>query len=216
MRGHKNYIEITELLNSFLHEINIYCKGFGFQDLYNYAEEALIPILNITFNKKFSLLEKEKPNYPAIDLGSSDYKLSVQISANKDVDNKIKQTVFKFIKHQENEKYEHLKILLLQTELKFNITKNKINTYLKEKLTNRNVTLNDIGFDLQEDVIDITGLAQLMRGKPHIHENVISALRNQLDYLKKANKRKTIGELKTLNEELKKKPEHFRYFVSTI
>lgn len=53
MKGLRNYGKMTELLNSFLDEINIYSKGFGFQDLYNYAEEALIPILSITFNRQF-------------------------------------------------------------------------------------------------------------------------------------------------------------------
>lgn len=197
MRGFRNYLKTAELLNQLVTEINIYCKSFGFQDLYKYAEEALMPVLDIAFDQKFHLLGKL--NYPAIDLGSNDEKLSVQISGNKNTDKKIKRTIVNFIIH--NKKYKGLKILFLQSELDVKLTKTRLNKHIKEELPESNITLNDFGFDLHSDVLDIIDLGKLIKSKPNQHEQVIEILNGQLDYLRDVNEGKKYSELKWLNDE---------------
>ena len=72
--------EITRFLAWFTSQVRIENKN-GNVDINKYAEGFLIPILNGVFQKNFKRLEFIKQNYPAIDLGSTDNEISIQVTS---------------------------------------------------------------------------------------------------------------------------------------
>lgn len=83
-----------------------------------HAENVLIKILDIIYECEFNNLNYEEgKNYNSIDLGDKDFKMSIQVTATKDIE-KIKETISKYISKKHYQKYAELKVLTLTTRQK--------------------------------------------------------------------------------------------------
>jgi hypothetical protein len=81
-------------------------------DLNKETEVFCRDLLNLVYNWDLSDLNREKANYPAIDLGDRNSRIAVQITATSGT-TKVKQTYEGFLKHNLQKDYDQLFVLIL-------------------------------------------------------------------------------------------------------
>ncbi|KXZ73482.1 hypothetical protein AVENLUH5627_00638 [Acinetobacter venetianus] len=87
----------------------------GFTDLSKAQEQALLPIINEIFSKKFDDLNKININYPGIDYGDFDDGLGLQMTITV-TKQKIQETLNKISKYDEDKRIKKLWMLFLTVE----------------------------------------------------------------------------------------------------
>lgn len=123
--------EITRYLAWATSHIRLEAKD-GNYDLSKEAENFFIPIFNILHDKKFEWLELEKPNYPAIDLGSSDKKKSIQVTSEKGL-NKIRRTISKFLSKEIYKNYNELYHFIINEDYQLDKTNEELQEIIEEE-----------------------------------------------------------------------------------
>jgi len=96
-------------------------------DINKIAENFIANILNFLFDWKLTNINNDKKNFPSIDLHDINRKISVQVSSNNS-NNKIQDTINKFIENKLFEKYNYLYFFLLKNKLKKYNIKEKQNS----------------------------------------------------------------------------------------
>lgn len=161
--------EIKRYLAWFTSQVRIE-NNSGYLDISKYAEGFFIPILNLIFKSEFERLEYIKQNYPAIDLGSSDKKISFQVTAEIGYE-KIKNTLTKFIENKLFEIYPELYHLIISEDYKTDKTNEDIRTHITSELTrtgNRDTTKVD--FFPHDHIWNITTLYSRIEQKCDIDQ----------------------------------------------
>ncbi len=113
-----------------------------FYDINHIAEDFYAKLLNLIYGYNLCNMNSFEKNAPAIDLSDKNNKLSIQVTSDN-TSEKIKNTISKFIKHEQYHDYDRLIILIL--------TKKK--AYRSEFDTK-----NCFHFDKDRDIIDYTDL----------------------------------------------------------
>lgn len=138
----KQLIEkIIECNDIFVREVKSY-NAIGAYDINIHAEPTLIPILNGVFDLELEWANKEKKNFPAVDLIDDKNGVAFQVTATTSLD-KIISTLEKFIAHNLHLKYPILYIYVL-TE--------KLDNYNAAKI--KKVVDGKIEFDANSNIID--------------------------------------------------------------
>ncbi len=114
----------------------------NFYDINVMAEDFYAQLLNKIYGYNLCNLNAYKKNAPAIDLGDKKKRLSFQVTSDNDSD-KIKETIRKFIEHNQYLTYDRLVVLIL--------TK-------KKNYSTKFDTQNIFSFDKEKDIIDYTDL----------------------------------------------------------
>ena len=127
----------------YLYEIRKYLAWFtshitlenesGYFDINKYSEKFLIPILNYIFNTKFERLEFDKKNYPAIDIGSKELKISFQITASTGYE-KIKNTLTSYIVNEVYKEFPVLFHLIINENYETSKTNADLETHISNEI----------------------------------------------------------------------------------
>lgn len=130
-----------------------------------HAEYILLKILKIIFDT--SSLEKMRNRFPAIDLGDSENRFSIQITSRNDLP-KVKETIHKFIIHRLFESFDTNYVLIVGLS-KASYSQDAIDKQIKksfEELKNAgNLGATSIHFDVQQHIFDIYDIRQLLKEK---------------------------------------------------
>lgn len=171
--------EITRYLAWFTSQVRIENKN-GNLDINKYAEGFLIPLLNQVFKKEFQRLEFVKQNYPAIDLGSTDNKISIQVTSEIGFD-KIKNTITKYIENKLFIQYPELYHLVINEDYKTTKTDDDISEHIAAELAKTGINpLPTVEFKIENNLINIS----ILRGL--IEKNCdLDQLKEIRDYLEK-------------------------------
>lgn len=97
----------------------------GFYDDNTGAEYFFIKILNLTYDLSLTNLNIEKSNFPAIDLGDKNSRVSFQVTSETNT-TKLKTTISKFKKYGLLESYDSLVFLILSNDKTGKATDNDI------------------------------------------------------------------------------------------
>lgn len=124
-------------------------NGAGLFDSNKSAEDLFIKILNITYDLSLINLNTEKNNYPAIDLGDPNKRVSYQVTSESST-TKLKTTITKFKEHNLLKKYDELVFLILVN----NVDRNPRDIDIKLKVIDLKTIMRDIG-NLSEEKIYI-------------------------------------------------------------
>lgn len=134
-------------------------------DINKHAERFLIPILNEVFEKKFEKLEFIKQNHPAIDLGSKDKLISIQVTSQTGF-GKIKDTLTKFIKHELYKTYSELYLLVIDSEYKTKKQNEDIAQHISSEIRKYGVSQSvDIKFLIEKHLLNMSDLMSLIEQK---------------------------------------------------
>ena len=87
-------------------------NGAGLFDINRLSEDFFISILNTMYDLNLVNLNTEKPNYPAIDLGDRNRRVSVQVTSESNT-TKLKTTLSKFRENSLIDDYDELIFLVL-------------------------------------------------------------------------------------------------------
>lgn len=153
MRVRNMIIKRQQSLNSIVESLSLYANnialqnGAGFFDSNKSAEDLFIKILNITYNLSLINLNTEKTNYPAIDLGDPNKRVSYQVTSESST-TKLKTTIAKFKKYNLLERYDELVFLVLIN----NVDRNPSDRDIKLKVIDLKTLIGDIG-NLSEEKI---------------------------------------------------------------
>ena len=156
----------------YLYEIGFYLAWFTAQvkienrngrlDINKHAEAFLIPLLDQIFQKSFIRLEYQKFNYPAIDLGSKDYMISIQVTSEKGFD-KIANTISKFIENKLYEKYSELYHIVIDDTYRTAKSNSELAEFIASKLSRTGLkTLPKIEFTTEKNLLNISNLVGLI------------------------------------------------------
>lgn len=179
MNGQIYLWEITRYLAWFTSQVRIENKNGNF-DINKYAESFLIPVLNQVFKKKFQRLEFIKQNYPAIDLGSDDNQISIQVTSEIGFD-KIKNTLTKYIENKLFDKYADLYHFVIDEDYKPTKTDDDISEHIQTVIVKSGImTSPKVEFKLQKNLINVSALRSLIEEKCDIDQ-----LKQIRDYLEK-------------------------------
>lgn len=124
-------------------------------DINKECEKIIAKVLSIHKKANYLVLEKEKKNFPAIDVSSADFKIGFQVTS-ETTSNKIKDTCLKIFEHGINETFSSIGIIFLSDTYKASVTDNAIAKYLKKNLNERkynkyvssNFSITNITFNL--------------------------------------------------------------------
>lgn len=179
MNGQNYLWEITRYLAWFTSQVRIENKNGNF-DINKYAESFLIPVLNQVFKKKFQRLEFIKQNYPAIDLGSDDNQISIQVTSETGFD-KIKNTLTKYIENKLFDKYTDLYHFVIDESYKPSKTDIDISDHIKIVIEKSGITTSPkVEFKVNKNLINISTLRSLIERECNIDQ-----LKEIRDYLEK-------------------------------
>lgn len=153
MRLQRSLNRIIELMALFVHQI----KGntaMNLQDINRLSETILIPLLSEVYGYRNlrNLNDEEKENYPGIDLADEKAKIAFQITSDPSND-KIKETLTKFVKHELYKKYDRL-IVYIITE--------KQQTYSGKG--HQDILKGKIAFDKDLDILDYKDIQKKIKG----------------------------------------------------
>jgi len=137
---------IVESLSLYTNNIALQ-NGAGFFDSNKSAEDLFIKILNITYNLSLINLNTEKTNYPAIDLGDPNKRVSYQVTSESNT-TKLKTTIAKFKKYNLLEQYDELVFLVLIND----VDRNPSDRDIKLKVIDLKTMIRDIA-NLSEEKI---------------------------------------------------------------
>lgn len=179
MNGQIYLWEITRYLAWFTSQVRIENKNGNF-DINKYAEGFLIPILNEIYSKSFERLEFIKQNYPAIDLGSKDKEISIQVTSEIGFE-KIKNTLTKYIENGVFATFPQIYHLVISEDYKTTKTNENISDHIKSELDKLSLTpLPNIEFLIEKNLLNISTLRALIEKECSIDQ--LKAIR---DYLEK-------------------------------
>ncbi|MEA5011125.1 MAG: SMEK domain-containing protein [Angelakisella sp.] len=143
----------------------------NFYDINIVAEDFYAQFLNKIYGYNLCNLNDFEKNAPAIDLADEALRISIQVTSDNDSE-KIKDTIKKFIEHDQFLKYDRLVILIL--------TK-------KKNYSTKFDTENRFSFDKKKDIIDYTDLIKdiklkdintLKKISKFLEEGLISKIQN--------------------------------------
>ncbi len=160
----------------------------GFTDINSYSEDFFCNILNKIFDLNLVNLNIIKTNFPSVDLGDIEKKVSIQVTS-ENTTKKIKETIKKFNEHELFKKFKSLKFILISSK--------KPNT--KSKI----VGPENVDFDYSKDIICLSDLIALIRLlNPKKINEILSILKEEFDSQKEnkselvlANEVETIADL---------------------
>ena len=133
-----------ELIKSFFSKIKDEVKwdnSIGHYNIDRYLENVVAELLNEIYGYKLININKEKANYPGIDLRDKINRVAVQVTA-ENTSAKINDTIDIFVNSKENMKkdYDRLIVFLIkENKIKYNSTK---------------IKTQGIKFDINKDIID--------------------------------------------------------------
>jgi len=131
-------------------------------DINKDCERIIAKVLSIYKRANYLVLEKEKKNYPAIDVSSSDYKSGFQVTS-ETTSNKIKDTFLKVFQYEINETYTSIAIIFLCDVYNSTVTDNAIARFLKANLDEEKFNkYSSAGFLVANRTYDISKLIQLI------------------------------------------------------
>lgn len=179
MNGQIYLWEITKYLAWFTSQVKIENKNGNF-DINKYAEGFLIPILDEIYKRNFERLEHIKQNYPAIDLGSKDNQISMQVTSETGYD-KIKNTLTKYIENELFSTFSELYHLVIDEDYKTLKTNKDISDHVKKELSKLDLSpLPKLDFFIEKHLLNISKLRGLIEKKCDIDQ-----LKTIRDYLEK-------------------------------
>jgi hypothetical protein len=179
MNGQMYLWEITRYLAWFTSQVKIENKNGNF-DISKYAEGFFIPILNEIYKRRFERLEFIRQNYPAIDLGSIDNQISIQVTSETGYE-KIKNTLTKYIENKLFNTYSELYHLVIDEEYKTTKTNRDIAEHIDLELKKLGLSsLPKVEFLIEKHVLNISALRGLIESECNIDQ--IKVIR---DYLEK-------------------------------
>ena len=114
-------------------------NGAGLFDINRLSEDFFISILNTMYDLNLVNLNTEKPNYPAIDLGDRDRRVSVQVTSESNT-TKLKTTLSKFRENNLIDDYDELIFLVLSN----NNTGRPTDSEITLKVVNPQAMMNKI------------------------------------------------------------------------
>ena len=120
----KYFEEIVEMLNNFRTEVQTF-SALGLLNINKHSENFMKRLLNLTYGYELDNLNKEKFNYPGLDLGDTGDSVAYQITSTKKSD-KIDDTLSACLKYKHYETFKTINIFVLTT--KQNSYKLKVNT----------------------------------------------------------------------------------------
>lgn len=151
-------------INKYLSLIQCYIKNqnsIGCFDINKYCEDVFRDLLNIIFDLKLTNLNQIQVNFPAVDLGDYNKRISFQVTSSND-SNKIKHTVDKFIKNKLYDYFDKLVIFILGDKKSYRISID---------------TLGKFNFNIFNDVMSINDLPSIIYNFP---EDKIKLILNYL------------------------------------
>lgn len=90
----------------------------GLRDINVAMEDLMCDLLNLTYDYELENLNREKMNYPGIDLGDRYNRVAVQITSESDRE-KIEKTIAMFDKQGYRQEYDRLIIMILGKKKKY-------------------------------------------------------------------------------------------------
>ena len=155
MRRQELLTKSSGLLARFAHDVRVK-NSMGFFDINTIAEDLLIPVFSIVFDcPELKNQNKIQLNFPAIDLGCTASRISLQITSDASSE-KASKTIQKFDKHGLGNEFDRLLIYVL-TE--------KPGRYTSKKLAAA-VLGCSVDFSPERDIIDYLNLSQLLTELP--------------------------------------------------
>lgn len=155
MRKQELLTKSSELLTRFAFDVRVK-NSMGLFDINTIAEDLLIPVFSIVFNcPELQNQNKIRMNFPAIDLGCSKSRVSLQITSDGSSGKALK-TVEKFEEHGLGSEFDRLLIYVL-TE--------KQTSYSSKKLA-KAATDCSIDFCPERDILDYQTLSHLLSKLP--------------------------------------------------
>lgn len=162
MNSRKYLYEIPYYLTWFVTHVRFENKLGNF-DINKHAESFVIPILNEIFRNDFVRLEEIKLNYPAIDIGSRDNKISIQLTAEKGAD-KIRRTISSFIANGLYEDYKELYHIIIEENYKTRLSLKEINDFIDSEFVRHKKTRpKSFIFDPSKHVINFTKIMGIIK-----------------------------------------------------
>lgn len=155
--------KISRLFSIAANDIKIHNIGFNYYNVNKFAENCIARIFSKIYGVEFIVLEDIDVNFPAVDIGAVDGSIYVQITSEAKA-RKIKKTLTTIVNNRLESKYEKLQIMFLVSSYNSNLTEDNIIKHLLNE-TGESYTLDSIGFDLNESLLDFTDLAALIRSK---------------------------------------------------
>ena len=129
----KYYEGIVEMLNNFRSEVQIF-SSLGLLNINKHSENFMKRLLNLTYGYELENLNKEKSNYPGIDLGDTGDSIAYQITATKKSE-KIDETLAACLKHKHYETFKTINVFILtskQTTYTLKVTTDPLFAFLPE------------------------------------------------------------------------------------
>lgn len=120
----KYFEEIVEMLNNFRSEVQTF-SSLGLLNINKHSENFMKRLLNLTYGYELDNLNREKSNYPGLDLGDTGDSIAYQITATKKSD-KIDDTLSTCLKYKNYETFKTINIFVLTA--KQNSYNLKVNT----------------------------------------------------------------------------------------
>lgn len=127
----KNFESIVSLLNKFREEVKSFAS-LGYLNINKHSENFVKRILNLSNGLELENLNKDKSNFPGIDLGDTDDKVAYQITSAKKSD-KIDHTLEMCLKYRHYETFGSINVFVLT---------NKQSTYSLKTVTEPYFTFN--------------------------------------------------------------------------
>ncbi|MFA7285237.1 MAG: SMEK domain-containing protein [Candidatus Paceibacterota bacterium] len=140
----------------------------GLNDINGLSEDFFCKLLNLVFKLNLINLNELDLNFPAIDLGDSDARVSFQVTSEKKKA-KIDKTIKKFNDHKLSERFDSLRFMLIVSR----------RTASKSKFTSP----DNIDFDQDRDIYDLSRLTTIIRSLDDIDKikEICSFLRKEFD-----------------------------------
>lgn len=142
-----NLLQSRQNINVFMSKFVVQIKGtaaMGMTDLNHASETVLVSLLREVYgyNELKNLNSEEGANYPGIDLGDENARVAVQVTSTPSSE-KIKQTLEKFVKFKQYEKYDRLVVYIL-SEKQSSYSGNGFDEIIQGRFT----------FDKDKDILD--------------------------------------------------------------
>lgn len=179
MNGQQYLWEIKRYLAWFTSQVRIENQSGNF-DINKYTENFLIPIVDEIYKKSFERLEFTKKNYPAIDLGSKDKQISIQVTSEIGFD-KIKRTLTKYIEKKLFNTFSELYHLVIHDDYETGKNNQNISEHINAELAKLDLnSLPKIEFTIEKNFLNISKLRALIE-----KECTLDQLKVIRDYLEK-------------------------------
>ncbi|WP_250255135.1 SMEK domain-containing protein [Chryseobacterium sp. Marseille-Q3244] len=142
--------EIIEMLSRLQSEIQT-ANTLGLINISKHSENFVRTLLNLIYNYELENLNKEKANFPGLDLGDKAERIAYQVTAQKKSE-KIDDTLNTCIKYEHYKVFSKIKILILTS---------KQNSYSLKTITEPHFS-----FDPNIDIIDFNMLIKEIENLP--------------------------------------------------